>query len=258
MYESRGKIDFYNIPKKSQIRFSGQTLSWHKDITLNFEKIIEISLKSKEELKTIIDNLSENKILKLQLTKDKYELDGFEIKNKKIKIIGEEGAIINGSFRIENSDITFENIKFDKISAKGSKVIFKKCKGGKIYGESSEITIKDSEIYGNEIRGIDVTEKSILRIEDSKIYENGTKGKSYPQIWIGDSTAEIENTEIYNSMGGTGIYIYNSKSNVKLENVKTWSNNVGIECNEYGTSVKIKNCEFKDGIDGNCNLRKYK
>jgi hypothetical protein len=55
---------------------------------------------------------------------------------------------------------------------------------------------------------------------------------------------------VYNSKGNYGIWIEKSGSKVELINVKTWGNKYGLKCNQYGTSVLIKNCEFKDGTTG--------
>jgi|GEM_PF-1936089 len=328
IYESKGRMELYDVPKNSQIRCLNVDIGWEKDIILNSNPPYTFLLKSGIDLKTIIEMASNGDTIIIPSTLKECNLHEFTIKDKEITIRGEETVSLLGSIKIEDSDVTFEDIIFEGVLVEGSKVLFKKCDGRGIYGEASEITINGSKIHGNEGNGIIVTENSILNIKNSKIYENGTKGKNYPQIWIGNSKAEIDNVEVYNSKGSSGIYgkaseiminnsrIYGNPSNgiyvlrsilvvnsssiyrngyevsqidiygaskvkikdtniyecidvglfqsaygiyiessastVELENVKTWLNAAGIKCNEYGTSVKIKNCNFKDGTCGGC------
>jgi len=393
-YESRGEINFYNVPPNSQIRVMGTDIRWEKDITLHHDKeeeIYSLLLRQEGDLKEVIEKIPDKKVLILPLKPGTYNLDGYTIKNKKLTFKGLGEVNIIGSINIEGSEVIFENIKFEGISAKGSKVVFKNCKGKGIYGTASQITINNSEIHGNEERGIEVVENSTLEIKDSKVYENGTKAyaqiyienskadisnsqvynskggdgiygkasqimingseihgnkgngicvkenstleikdskvyengtkvKAYAQIYIENSKADISNSQVYNSIGGSGIvgiasqvtinnsevyghdsngiyifnstlsmkgsqvykngrfksqidiyvlcqvtirdtHVYNSKGNygiwiensgskVELINVKTWGNKYGLKCNEYGTSVKMQNCEFRDGTWG--------
>jgi len=128
-------------------------------------------------------------------------------------------------------------------------LVYNGINGTGIYGKVSQITINSSEIHGNKGNGIVVKENSILTIKDSRVYENGTARDNYPQIWVENSKAEISNSLIYHSKHGPGIYVI-SGSKVELINVKTWGNSYGLKYNEYGTSVLIENCEFKDGKTG--------
>jgi len=323
-YESRGEINFYNVPPNSQIRVMGTDIRWEKDITLHHDKEEEIySLLLRQGVdyfKVVIEKIPDKKVLILPLKPGTYNLDGYTIKNKKLAFKGLGEVNIIGSINIEGSEIIFENIQFEKVSAKGSEVVFNNCKGKEIQGKASQIMINGSEIYGNEENGIVVEENSTLKINDSKVYENGKEGQNYPQIWVENSKAEIITSLVYNSIDGNGIYgtasqvtinnsevyghdsngiyisnstlsmkgsqvykngsfksqidiygkcqvtirdthVYNSKGNygiwieksgskVELINVKTWGNKYGLKCNQYGTSVLIKNCEFKDGTTG--------
>jgi len=270
--------------------------------------------------KVVIEKIPDKKVLILPLKPGTYNLDGYTIKNKKLAFKGLGEVNIIGSINIEGSEVIFENIKFENVSADRSKVVFNNCKGKGIYGTASQITINGSEIHGNEENGIVVEENSTLKINDSKVYENGKEGQNYPQIWVENSKAEIITSLVYNSIDGNGIYgtasqvtinnsevyghdsngiyisnstlsmkgsqvykngsfksqidiygkcqvtirdthVYNSKGNygiwieksgskVELINVKTWGNKYGLKCNEYGTSVKMQNCEFRDGTRG--------
>ena len=400
-YESRGEINFYNVPPNSQIRVMGTDIRWEKDITLHHDKEEEIySLLLRQGVdyfKVVIEKIPDKKVLILPLKPGTYNLDGYTIKNKKLAFKGLGEVNIIGSINIEGSEIIFENIQFEKVSAKGSEVVFNNCKGKEIQGKASQITINGSEIHGNEGNGINVKENSTLKINDSKVYENGTSysqiyiensmaeivnslvynskggtgiwgkasqitingseihgnkehgivveenstlkindsrvyengtaGRFYPQIWVENSKADISTSLVYDSKGWSGIYgiasqititnsevyghysngiyisdstlvmegsqvykngydvsqidiygksvvkiknsmiyeakkggdpfcsqygiyISNSASKVELENVKTWGNDSGLKCNQYGTSVLIKNCEFKDGTTG--------
>jgi hypothetical protein len=301
----------------------GTDIRWEKDITLHQDKeeeIYSLLLRQEGDLKEVIEKIPDKKAITLPLKPGTYNLDGYTIKNKKLTFKGLGEVNIIGSINIEGSEVIFENIKFEGISAKGSKVVFKNCKGKGIYGTASQITINNSEIHGNEERGIEVVENSTLEIKDSKVYENGTKVKAYAHIYIENSKADISNSQVYNGIGLRGIYgeashvtinnsevyghysngiyifnstlsmkgsqvykngagesqidiygkcqvtvrdthVYNSKgdygiwieksgSKVELINVKTWGNKYGLKCNEYGTSVKIQNCEFRDGTWG--------
>jgi len=238
-----------------------------------------------------------------------------EIKDSKVYENGKEGQ--------NYPQIWVENSKAEIVNS----LVYDSKGGTGIYGTASQIMINGSEIHGNEGRGIKVVENSTLKIKDSRVYENGTKGQSYSQIYIENSEADISTSLVYNSIDGTGIYgiasqititnsevyghysngiyisdstlvmegsqvykngydvsqidiygksevkiknsmiyeakkggdpfcsqygiyISNSASKVELENVKTWGNDSGLKCNQYGTSVLIKNCEFKDGTTG--------
>jgi len=323
-YESRGEINFYNVPPNSQIKVRGTDIRWEKNITLHHDKEEEIySLllrQGGDYFKVVIEKIPDKKVLILPLKPGTYNLDGYTIKNKKLAFKGLGEVNIIGSINIEGSEIIFENIQFEKVSAKGSEVVFNNCKGKEIQGKASQIMINGSEIYGNEENGIVVEENSTLKINDSKVYENGKEGQNYPQIWVENSKAEIITSLVYNSIDGNGIdgtasqvtinnsevyghdsngiyisnstlsmkgsqvykngsfksqidiygkcqvtirdtHVYNSKGNygiwieksgskVELINVKTWGNKYGLKCNEYGTSVKMQNCEFRDGTRG--------
>ena len=323
-YESRGEINFYNVPPNSQIRVMGTDIRWEKDITFHHDKEEEIySLLLRQGVdyfKVVIEKIPDKKVLILPLKPGTYNLDGYTIKNKKLAFKGLGEVNIIGSINIEGSEIIFENIQFEKVSAKGSEVVFNNCKGKEIQGKASQITINGSEIHGNRENGIVVEENSTLKINDSRVYENGTAGRFYPQIWVENSKADISTSLVYDSKGWSGIYgtasqvtinnsevyghdsngiyisnstlsmkgsqvykngsfksqidiygkcqvtirdthVYNSKGNygiwieksgskVELINVKTWGNKYGLKCNQYGTSVLIKNCEFKDGTTG--------
>jgi hypothetical protein len=206
-YESRGEINFYNVPPNSQIRVMGTDIRWEKDITLHHDKEEEIySLLLRQEgdyFKEVIEKTPDKKVLILPLKPGTYNLNEYTIKNKTLTLKGREGVNIIGSINIEDSKVTFENIQFENVSAQGSEVVFNNCKGKEIQGKASQITINGSEIHGNEGNGINVKENSTLKINDSKVYENGT---SYSQIYIENSMAEIVNSLVYNSKGGNGIY----------------------------------------------------
>ena len=116
----------------------------------------------------------------------------------------------------------FEDIVLEEVSAHKSVVVFNNCEARSVEGIASNITINGSKIHGNDKNGIFVKENSKLKIKDTKVYQNGTKGKTYPQIVIENSEVNIENSEIYDSKGGDGIYVESSPT-VKLQNVKTLS-----------------------------------
>ncbi|RLE43824.1 hypothetical protein DRJ19_01960 [Candidatus Woesearchaeota archaeon] len=302
-YESRGKIEFINIPPESQIRVLGFDIRWEKDISLQCDKREEIYskiLKQTRNLKKILEKTSDNKSIFISLPQGTYDLDKQTFKNKKVTLKGEGEVLITGLFTIESSEIVLENIKFETISVEKSRVLITKCAGKHIYGKNSQITIENSEIHENKSYGIMVKDNSTLKIDRSKIYENG---RWSPQICVSNSTVEINSSQIYNSKGGQGIKIHDSQitilgskiykngdgisqvdiygqsvvkikdteifkclfyglfsahgiyidsatSVVELENVKTWSNVLGLRCKEKGTKVIIKNCTFEDGTSG--------
>ena len=302
-YESKGKIEFINIPPESQIRVLGLDIRWEKDISLQCDKREEIYskiLKQTRNLKKILEKISDNKSIFISLPQGTYDLEEQTFKNKKVTLKGEGEVLITGLFTIESSEIVLENIKFETISAEKSRVLITKCAGKHIHGKNSQITIENSEIHENESYGIKVEDNSTLKIDRSKIYENG---RWSPQIYVSNSTVEINSSQIYNSKGWQGIEIHDSQitilgskiykngdgisqvdiygqsvvkikdtkifkclfyglfsahgiyidsatSVVELENVKTWSNVIGLRCKEKGTKVIIKNCTFEDGTSG--------
>jgi hypothetical protein len=125
-------------------------------------------------------------------------------------------------------------------------------KGGTgIYGTASQIAKNDYEFRGLWTRfkwHLHFYADSTLIMEGSQVYKNGA---DEAQIDIyGLCQVTIRDTHVYNSKGDYGIWIEKSGSKVELINVKTWGNKYGLKCKEYGTSVLIKNCEFKDGTFG--------
>jgi hypothetical protein len=228
-YESRGEINFYNVPPNSQIKVRGIDIRWEKDITLHHDK--------EEEIYSLL----------LKRVADLKEV--YTIKNKKLTLKGREGVNIIGSINIEDSKVTFENIQFENVSAKGSEVVFNNCKGKEIQGIASQITINSSEIHGNKGNGIIVTENSTLEIKGSKVYENGTESQSYSQIYVENSKAEIVNSLVYDSKGGSGIYGTASQITINSSEIHGNEGN-GIEVKENST-LKIKDSRvYENGTAG--------
>ncbi|MCS7244687.1 MAG: hypothetical protein RMJ38_00970, partial [candidate division WOR-3 bacterium] len=101
------------------------------------------------------------------------------------------------------------------------------------------------KFYKNFYHGIVALEQTELNMKDCKIFGNGNKEGRYPQMWIENSIANIENTEVYESVNGNGIYV--ESGGVLLYKVRTYGNSYGVyaECNRC---VAIKDCEIKDGV----------
>ena len=156
----------------------------------------------------------------------------------------------NGTKGQSYSQIYIENSEADISTS----LVYNSIDGTGIYGIASQITITNSEVYGHYSNGIYISDSTLV-MEGSQVYKNGY---DVSQIDIyGKSVVKIKNSMIYEAKKGGdpfcsqyGIYISNSASKVELENVKTWGNDSGLKCNQYGTSVLIKNCEFKDGTTG--------
>jgi hypothetical protein len=261
-YESRGKIDFCNVPPNSQIRVRGIDIRWEKDITLHHnkeEEIYSLLLRQGVDLKEVIEKIPDKKgiILPLELL-GTYNLDGYTIKNKKLILKREVVSIfydwsiypdIIGLVNIEDSEVTFENIQFEGISAKGSNVVFNNCKGKKIQGITSQITINGSEIHGNKGNGIMVEENSTLKIKDSKVYKNGTESQSYSQIYVENSKAEISTSLVYNSKGGAGIY--GKASQITINSSEIYGNKErGIEVEENSILTIKDSRVYENGEEG--------
>jgi hypothetical protein len=139
-----------------------------------------------------------------QITINSSEIHGNEgngiwVKENSILTIKDSKVYENGTSRDNYPQIWVENSKAEIINS----LVYDSIDGTGIYGLASQITINSSEIHGNKRNGINVKENSTLKIKDSKVYENGN---DYAQIYIEKSKAEISNSNVYNSKGGTGIY----------------------------------------------------
>ena len=111
--------------------------------------------------------------------------------------------------------------------------------GTSIHGlDNSTISLKAAKVFKNKGHGIYLKGASNLSIEGSDIYANGTEGKTYYQIYIVSSKADIANTKIHDSLGGTGIY-GKDKSAVSLKATAVFKNKYnGIDLNSSNLSIE--------------------
>ncbi len=67
------------------------------------------------------------------------------------------------------------------------------------------------QIYGNYRNGIVITNNSAVDINESDVFKNGNEKGNYPQIWVGSSKVNINNSKIRDAVHGDGIYIKDNK-----------------------------------------------
>lgn len=116
---------------------------------------------------------------------------------------------------------------------------------------SSNIVVTNCLIQSNENRGIFVEGGSTLKISGSKIEKNGESDFSDDQLRICNSTLFMENTTVSNSVGGSGIYFNNSKSeltNCLIQNNKYY----GIYVDKKSSIIILK-CKVKSNLRGSIN-----
>ncbi|ADR19972.1 right-handed parallel beta-helix repeat-containing protein [Calditerrivibrio nitroreducens] len=143
-------------------------------------------------------------------------------------------------------DKSYHQIYVEKSDAEISDSRIFESKGGSgIYGESAKLVIKNSEVYENLGNGINIKESSTLTLISSNIYKNGTEGKSYPQIWVEKSDAEVSDSRIFESKGRSGIYGESGKLVIKNSEVyeNLW---YGIEIKESSTLTLTSSNIYKN------------
>ena len=103
--------------------------------------------------------------------------------------------------------------------------------------DNSFVSLLKSNIFKNKANGIYLN-SSNLSIEGSDVYANGTEGKTYPQILIESSKADITNTKIHDSLGGIGIYGID-KSAISLKAAAVFKNKYnGIDLKSSNLSIE--------------------
>ena len=115
--------------------------------------------------------------------------------------------------------------------------------------DNSFVSLLKSNIFKNKANGIYLN-SSNLSIEGSDVYANGTEGKTYPQIVIGSSKADITNTEIHDSLGGTGIYGID-KSAISLKAAAVFKNKSGGIDLKGASNLSIEGSDvYANGTEG--------
>ncbi len=210
--------------------------------------------------------------------------DILQIENDKTEF---DRCYFTGEFSIEliNSDATFKNCTFEKISIEAINIENSKCgllgckfsKNGSIDNFVSQIVSEHSNLYMNncyfennlspvlEVRSSTLEMKncriennsgygfsslnSVIKIENSTFFNNSSKEFESNQIILESSHGSIKNCKIEHCDSGSGIFI-RADSDIEIKNCKI-ENNLGGIYIEDNSSVEIISCKITNNRDEN-------